>query len=544
MTRRFSAKPPDLARVRMEATGAVAAALRAAQRIGPCGPRGEWIMSRWKSIAGKRRYAWRALPVIALATLAVACGGGYGGGSSGSYMTGTAAPAGVSVGAITGFGSVHVNGKKFETTSAVVSIDDTPGTQADLHVGDVVEVKGHHDAATGKDVAEQIQLHSNVQGPLESVDATTLALVVMGQPVSVSATTSFGDGITPASVAGLAVGDILRVSGMPAADGSIQATRIERKPAGSSLRVIGTAASVDGAAMTLHINALVVDFSKAALSDFPAGGPKDGDLVQAGGSALDGAGVLQATRLELRTGKELKGDAKGESELEGLITRFASASDFDVAGRPVATSSSTVFSGGAAADLMLDLRVEAEGSTDANGVLVATRVKIEREADTRLRAQVDAVDAAAGTVKLLGISVTVTATTRFEDHGPLHVNTFSLADVHAGDWLEVRGTESPAGSNAVVADRLERQEPASAVVLAGVVKAATQPQFALLAVPVDTVPATGFTDARGQATDAATFFTSLVGKAVLVTGSWNGTSITAASAALAGTEGEEESGHH
>ena len=500
-------------------------------------------MSRWKRIAGKRRYAWRALPVIALATLAVACGGGYGGGGSSSYATGTAAPAGVSVGAITGFGSVHVNGRKFETTSASISIDDTAGTQADLHVGDVIEVKGHHDASTGKDVAEQIQLHSNVQGPLQSVDAAALALVVMGQPVTVSAATSFGDGITPASIAGIGVGDILRVSGMPAADGSIQATRIERKPAGSPLRVIGNATGVDGTAKTLHVNTLLVDLSKAALSDFPAGGPKDGDLVLAGGSTLDSGGVLQATRLELRSGKELKGDAKGESELEGLVTRFASVTDFDVAGRPVATTASTVFSGGAAADLALDLRVEAEGSTDANGVLVATRVRIEREASTRLLAQVDAVDATAGTVQLLGITVSVTATTRFEDHGPLHVNAFSLADVHAGDWLEVRGTESPAGSNAVVADRLERQASAAAVVLAGVVKAATQPQFTLLAVPVDTVPATAFTDARGQATDAATFFTNLVGQSVFVTGSWNGTSITAASAALAGTEGEEGPGH-
>ena len=492
--------------------------------------------------ASRRLHAWRALPVVALATLAVACGGGYGGGSS--YTTGTATPAGVSVGAITGFGSVHVNGRKFETTSTSITIDDSAATQAELHVGDVIEVKGHHDAATGKDIAEQIQLHSNVQGPLQSVDSTTLTLVVMGQTVAVSATTSFGDGISPASVAGLVVGDILRVSGMPAADGSIQATRIERKPAGSALRVTGAAASVDPTAKTLHVNALVVDFNAATLSGFPAGGPRDGDLVKASGTALEAGGALLATRLDLRTGKELKGDANGESEVEGLVTRFDSASDFDVAGRPVTTTSSTTFTGGAAADLALDLRVEAEGSIDAGGVLVASRVKVEREADTRLLAQVDAVDATAGTVTLLGVTVSITATTRFEDHGPLHVGTFSFADVHGGDWLEVRGTESPAGSNAVVAERLERREAAGAVVLAGIVKAAAQPQFTILAVPVDTVPATSFMDARGKSTDAATFFTSLVGQPVLVVGSWNGTSITASGAALAGTEGEEDSGHH
>jgi hypothetical protein len=503
-------------------------------------------MDPWIRNIGKRLHAWRALPVIALATLAVACGGGYGGGSS--YTTGTAAPAGVSVGAITGFGSVHVNGRKFETTSTSISIDDSAGTQAELHVGDVIEVRGHHDSASGKDVADQIQMHSNVQGPLQSIDAATLTLVVMGQTVVVSAATSFDDAISPASVAGLATGDILRVSGMPAADGSIQATRIERKPTGSALRVVGTASGVDATAKSLHVNALLVDFGNAELSGFAAGGPKDGDLVKASGTSLDATGALMATKLELRTGKELRGDANGESEVEGLVTRFASATDFDVAGRPVTTTSTTTFSGGAVGDLAANLRVEAEGSTDANGVLVATRVKIEREADTRLLAQADAVDATAGTVTMLGVTVSVTATTRFEDHGPTHVNTFGLADVHTGDWLEVRGTvrppPPPAGSNAVVAERLERTRAADSVVLAGVVKSATQPLFTMLAVPVDTVPATVFVDARRNAIDAATFFTNLVGQPVLATGSWNGTSITASGAALAGTEGGEDSGGH
>ncbi|MFM2290146.1 MAG: hypothetical protein RL684_3289 [Pseudomonadota bacterium] len=499
-------------------------------------------MHRWLQNTAARLYAWRALPVIALTALAMACGGGYGGGSS--YTTGSSTPAGVSVGAVTGFGSVHVNGRKFETTGTSISIDDVAGTQADLHVGDVIEVKGHHDAATGKDVAEQIRMHSNVQGPLQSLDAATLTLVVMGQTVLVSAGTSFGDGISPASVSALAVGDILRVSGMPAADGSIQATRIERKPAGSALQVIGKASGVDATARTLHINALLVDFGTAALSGFTAGGPVDGDLVKAGGSALDAAGTLPATRLELRTGQELRGDAQGESEIEGLVTRFVSPTDFDIGGRAATTNAGTTFSGGTAADLALDVRVEAEGSVDASGTLVAARLKMEREADTRLLAQVDAVDATAGTVTLLGVTVSVTAMTRFEDHGPMHVNTFSLADVHNGDWLEVRGMESPAGSNAVVAERLERREAAGAVLLAGVVEAAAEPQFMLLAVPVDTLPTTVFTDSQGHSTDAATFFAGLVGQPVLVTGSWNGSSLTATAASLAGTEGEEDSGHH
>ena len=172
-------------------------------------------------------------------------------------------------------------------------------------MGDVIEVKGHHDGSSGKDVADAIEMHSNVVGPVTSVDVAGQALVVMGQSVTVSANTSFGKDITPASLAGIAVADVVRVSGLVAADGTIQATRIERRPAGTAFRVTGTASATDVTARTLRINALVVDFSAASLADFPASGPKDGDLVEADGNALGSAGELMATRLELRTGKGL-----------------------------------------------------------------------------------------------------------------------------------------------------------------------------------------------------------------------------------------------
>jgi hypothetical protein len=478
---------------------------------------------------------WRWLAATTLAMAIVACGAGGGGGSMPVTPAATA-PAGVSVGAITGFGSVHVNGKKFQTTSAVIHVDGQPATQSDLHVGDVIEVRGHHDSSTGADVAEAIESHSSVVGPVGAIDASTLHVTVLGQTVVVSAATSFGDGITPSSLAGIAVGDILRVSGMAATSGEIQATRIERKPAGTTFRVTGTSSATDATAKTLMINALVVDFSAATLTDFPSAGPADGELIEAVGAALGSAGELQATRLELRSGKELKGDADAAAEIEGLVTRFASAADFDVGGRPVSTGAGTTFDGGTAADLALNVAVEAEGVLDAAGVLAATRVRIEKPADAMLVAQVDAVDATAGTVRALGSTISVTALTRFEDHGPQKVDTFSLADVHSGDWIAVRGTENPPGT--LVAARFERLEAQSGVRLAGAAHAASQPTLTILAVNVATTPATVFADASGHGTTAAAFFGVLPGPVVTVTGSWDGTTFTAQTASLVPVDGD------
>lgn len=471
----------------------------------------------------KRVIGW--VPAALLAVGLAACGGS----ASTPAPAGMAGPARMSVGTITGFGSIHVNGVKFQTTSAKITINGQAGVQDDLKVGDVVDVSGHHDDATGEDRADIVEFRDNVQGPVSMINLTAGTLVVLGQTVIVSADTLFGNGITPASLAGLAVNDIVEVSGLPSSNGDIQATRIEKKAVGAMFEVTGVAASTNAVAKTLKINALTVDFSAATLVNFPSTGPKDGDRVEATGSSLGSAGELKATRLELLTVDE-SGKANEEGEIEGVVTRFVSAVDFDVAGHPVTTSASTVFQGGASTDLALNVRVEVEGTFTAAGVLAATtvRVHLKSASATRLLGPVSMVDATAGTVTLLGITVSVTAMTHFEDEGPQSISTFKLSDVHTGDWLDVRGSESPAGSNKVVATRFERVQPQPSVRAAGTVKTATQPSFTILSINVITTPTTLFNDgpdARPATADA--FFLNLVGQTAAVIGTWDGTSLTA-----------------
>ena len=461
------------------------------------------------------------VPPLATAVAIVACGGYSGTGNTYAPVAASGTSI-VSVGAITGFGSVHLNGLKFETTSATINADGKAAQQSDLHAGEVIEVKGHHDAASGMDIADEIEFRGNVEGPVSTIDTVAQTLVVLGQTFVFSADTSFDSSISPASLTGIAVGDILEVSGMPAADGTLHATRIEKKPVGTTFHVIGPAAATDTTAKTLRINALVVNFSAATLIDFPSTSPTDGDLVEVNGTSLDAAGALQATRVELRTGKELKADADGQMSVEGLITRFASATDFDVAGRPVTTSSSTTFEGGTVGNLALNIQVEAEGSVNASGVLSATKVQIGHPADDRITGQVDSVDATAGTAVVMGIQVSVDAMTRFEDHSSQNIETFSLSDVHSGDWLQIRAAP-PGSSNSLKATRVDRLQPQSNVVLTGAVATAAQPNFTILSTAVATTSATQF--ASGLTT--TTFFTSPVGKIVSVKGSWNGIVLTA-----------------
>lgn len=438
------------------------------------------------------------------------CGGGGGGGSddqggNNPPPAGGIVRTGFAIGPIANFGSVIVNGVRYSTTGAAITVDDSPGVESDLRVGQVVSISGQLDASLTTGTASQISFDDNVEGPVQSINTVAGTLVVLGQTVRVGADTSFDDNIQPASLAGLIVGDLVEVSGLVMSDGSIDATRIEKKPAGSLFEVHGTISSLDIVNRRFNLSALVVDYSAAQLDDFPGGQLNNGQSVEAKGSAVDANGVLAATRVEFE-GSPVTGAAGDRIEIEGFITRFASAQDFDVSGVPVTTGAATVFEGGAAADLGLNVKVEVEGSLTVGGAISASKVDIRRATAVRVTALVDSVNSAANSLDVLGITVRIDALTRLEDKSAADVDPLTINSINAGDYLEVRGSELPAGSGDILATIVERDDADTETILQGFVTSVANPSFTILGVTITTNGATQFRDTDDSAISAATFF--------------------------------------
>jgi hypothetical protein len=452
----------------------------------------------------------KSLPALLMLSAMTACGGGSGSNDDGGG--GVVPPpsngivrTGFVVGPIASFGSVVVNGIHYDTDDATITVDGEPATQADLRVGQVVRITAELEDGETTGTASAIDFDDNVEGPIESIDAAAGVLVVLGQTVRIGPGTSFDDSIEPRSIDGLAVGDFVEVSGLVMADGSIDATRIEIDANGGELEVHGVVAALDAANSRFSINALVVDYSAAQLDDFPAGGLADGQPVEAKGLALDGSGALVATRVEFK-GPAVAGETDDFGEIEGFITRFASAQDFDVSGLCVTTGAATVFEGGTAADLGLDVKVEVEGLFDAAGCLAARKVDIRLGTAVRVTAVIDSVDAAANSLVLLGIPVDVDALTRMEDQSDADLEPLTLADLAAGDYVEIRGGERPAGSGRVRAALLERDDLDDETELQGFATAVAAPTLTILGVTIETDGSTEFEDANDQPISAAEFF--------------------------------------
>jgi len=355
----------------------------------------------------------------------------------------------------------------------------------------------------------------------------TARLVVLGQTVQVGAGTSFDDSIVPRSLEGLAVGDRVEVSGLVGADGVIAATRIELKTIAGPLEVKGTVESVDTVARRFRINQLQVDYATATLGGFTSGQPANGDLVEAKG-AIDASGVLVATRVERRSAS-LSGTIEDRADLEGLVTRYVSATDFDVAGQRVTTTTGTRYEGGTAASLALNVAVEVEGGFDAAGRVVATEVEFRPLSDVELAGSVESVAPAAGSLVLLGVTVRTTPITRFEDQSSADVEQFDLADLRVGDYVEIRAYDDGSG---LVATLLERDDPESGVEVQGIATDVVQPDFRVAGIPITTGPLTEYRDNNGASITAATFFATAGGREVKVRGSQIGDTVLAERAEL------------
>jgi hypothetical protein len=467
--------------------------------------------------------------LVAAGTLAVlvACGGGSTGSMSSMSQAGMQSV--VTMGTITAFGSVFVNGVRYDVSRATLKKNDTTVAQTGLAVGEVALVRGREDTQTGQGEADSVDVEDSVVGPAM---ITGSQLTVLDQTISITANTSFGPGITPADLTGLKMGDSIEVSGLPGMGGVIMATRIGRAESNEPLQVLGTVGTVS--ATTFPINGLTVDFSKANVSGFASGKPETGKLVIARGTAFDGV-TLIATAVRLADTDRDEQAAGGLVEEEGLITsvtQTASGMDLVVAGAKVTTTASTVFRNGTATDLAPNVRVEVRGTLDANKVLVADVVEIEHIAVIALAATVSGLNP----LTVLGVTISVDANTRFEDESSAQLQMFALKDVMMNDTVLVRGYESPAGSGMVLATRLVRLPPLPSMdvgVRGPFTPSTTTPatQFTILSITIDATSAKLF-GKGGQSLTTADFFTQAVGQVVDVLGTATGSTVTASKAII------------
>jgi Domain of unknown function (DUF5666) len=404
----------------------------------------------------KRRWAWAATVAgLTLATL-VACGGG----SVGTNGTGGPVLLGLSVGTVSGLGSVIVDGTRHDDSTASVEIR-REGAQAevgDARLGHRVSLEFATDTA-GAQVLQRLELLPSVVGRVSERTADTLG--VLGQTIMANSdparapVTVFEAPLT--SLADVRLGDAIEVHAIAQRTGSgvrdvrLVATRIAPRSTLGVVRVSGTVAELSPPSAGIRrfaLGALTVEL------------PSSGALLPQGVALENGRAVTvfapeaayddTARTLGASTVQSMAvGDpaTAGTLRRAGLVGAWTgSAFELDGIGLRVTDDTQVLPAGRTVVD---GAYVQATAVLDSSGRWRATRIEhlvaaagTSTTTTAELRGTLDDWSAATRTFTLRDTAVTLTATARIDLS---ECRATVLAD---GLYVEVKGVTTAQGLSA------------------------------------------------------------------------------------------------
>jgi hypothetical protein len=355
-----------------------------------------------------------ALRLACVTAVLAGCGGGGGGSSSTTSFA---------YGPISGFGSIIVNGVRFDDSSSSVSSEDDDDSQthrssSDLKLGMVVAIQGgliSSDDSGHHSRAGEIRFGSELVGPIGptiALNASSIPLTgqftVLGQTVNVDSSTIFDDRFGT-GFAGLAPGDIVEVHGMlDAKTGNYTATRVEPKAAATQYKIRGVVAALDPNARTFKIGSESISY--AADLKLPNSFAKD-QIVRVKLQTTQVNNAWIATRI--KSGVNSMGDHT-EAEVKGTVKDFSPTSKtFTVSGISVDASKASIYP----SSLDNGAFVEVEG-TMVNNTLIARKVALEDSisegtGDFEFHGRISNLNPAHTSFEVHSVTVTVTNTTEF-----------------------------------------------------------------------------------------------------------------------------------
>jgi len=420
-----------------------------------------------KSITSSTRLSLGALTMGVL----TACGGAGGGGGGTDIADGGIRGTGSSVGPVSGFGSVFVNGVRFETDGNVQS-DDGISMEDELNEGMILRIDGEW-RDDGQGTANLVEYDDTLRGVVESITPDAEAgefveLVVLGQTVvvdkqAVVSGTTFTD-----LLGGNGVGDSVRVSAWRQVDGSFRASYIGViSDTDSDVELEGAIdeGSVQPGRFTIG-GVEVVYANNGVFGE----GLDESDLVPGRFFEVEGdytSGTLQAVEIERddfrRYSRSSDDDIEFTSTIQESFSPSGSGSQtgtFLISGLTVQVTDDTELDDGLTViDLQQGILVQVEGEFSDASTIVAEEIEL-REANAEVSGVItSSVDRTALTFEVGGVLVQATPSTIItgdDDDGRI-----DFEGLFSGDEAEVEGIEKEDSSGNVFLEalKIEREDP-------------------------------------------------------------------------------------
>ncbi|MFK7994427.1 MAG: DUF5666 domain-containing protein [Granulosicoccus sp.] len=432
---------------------------------------------------------------------------GSGGGIGGSGIR-PVIVTGATSGSISGFGSIFVNGGRFDTDNAIFLINDNPVSQGDLRIG--MNVLAAVDFSSN--VASQVDYVASLIGPVDMVNVVDNAFQSMGQTVKLGGGTRYEN----ISLAEISPGMVLEVSGLRDATGRIFATFIRPAPDTTRFQLVGTVLSDLDERQMLTISGLTVNITQADLSQISTDELEFGDkvYVTADSTTYDSTGpslLVDSVRVAL----EPMVAAGDRVEYEGMVSTFTSPFDFDIYWQPVSATDQTrvEFQDGTLADLsmiMLNTRLEVEAIVQENGAYQASKIILIETENSTITGAIEQITPDTASFTVLGLDIQVTDRTRYDgssdDDADQDIGSFG--ELAVGDYVEI---DASFLGNRLIANAVEVDDPNDRAILEGPVTALdiTPEKIDVMNIPISLDAQTSYENRDDEQISKEEFFEQL-----------------------------------
>ncbi len=361
-----------------------------------------------------------------------------------SGISGSGAPVLVANGPISGFGSVIVNGVRFDTDSTEIYVNGNNANEQALKPGHVITVSSGNSAVNSEAdfSAEVLHLDHDVQGPISQIDTVNRSIEVLGQRVIILPDTKINLQ-NPDGFVSMQAGQFVQISGFRNSSGEIEASRVDEVTIAhgivtgelSELDVANRLFSVGGAQFMVAPDNSTIDLSTV----------QNGTLVQVFTDLPTDANPMVVSSFRQLTvssraanGQQLIGRGNVES-----ITIEGNRAQLTTSGLQAVIDESTVFVNGQLADVVVDSRLKFSGLV-FNDQLLINKLEFTPRATKTLESITSNIVVTSNDPIYQGYikfndqtEVQVNSLTEFIDHSQLAHRQFNLAHVRSGDSLIV-----------------------------------------------------------------------------------------------------------
>ncbi|MBU2873510.1 DUF5666 domain-containing protein [Marinobacter salexigens] len=399
--------------------------------------------------------------LVALATVLTlglfsACGGDYQVADGGIRGTGS------SVGPVSGFGSVFVNGVEFFTDgirNREVQSNDGVATENDLNEGMILRIEGEWQP-DGTGDADSMEYDDTLRGKVSNLqmDASgeSISFEIYRQKVIAGRQTVLKN----RTLATLAEGDYVRISAWRQSDGNYRASYIGFNPASYGDNRVELEGPVDvGSVGTSQftMNGVVIKFDdRSFVEGLSAEDLKPGVYFEVEGSEDSVSNTLIAKRIQIDDFRRYR-PAGEDIEIAGPVSSSYNEVDqtFGLNGLVIQITQETEWDDLALKDLKEGLLVQVEGEFVSGRLVRATEIEI-RDGNAEVAGTIDAVDLSTDSFLVGGVRVSVTPRTIITDDDT--DEALLLSDLIPGVesiQVEVSGLQKEGGDGEVYLEALQ-----------------------------------------------------------------------------------------